>query len=221
LAIVNNASTLFVVSQISPTYRARRGNAPFGMTRLIFSPAADRIRRPPSFGVRAHMNQRAPVTNEIKEIQQGVFWALLDHPKADILEELLDPNAPFVLCWSHAVGSFQWKDFALPILDPACPEKVRARYVEFSFVVPTEQFLKYLPRLGPGIRAVQLNSSPQDHLDLPKIRGTQRWRLFEECGWHVFLDTPGNDFGEIASPSRTVVEKAITLASGRGGSSAV
>jgi len=167
------------------------------------------------------MKVRAPTTNEVKEIQAGVFWALLDCPKANILEELLDPKAPFVLCWSHGVGSFRWEDFVLPILNPASPEKVRARRLEFSFVVPTEQFLKYLPRLGPGIRAVQLKSPPQDHLDLPKIRGPQLWRLFGECGWHVFLDTPGNDFGEIASPSRTVVERAIALMSSPGRSGAV
>jgi len=152
-----------------------------------------------------------PNTDEIKEIYPGVFWSLLDHPTSVLLGRLLDPATPYVLCWSHHVGNFSWQQFALPIVEPSVPERVLARVASFAFCCSTEQFMRLLPNLPLSIRAVQLRSLPPNHLDLDRIQGKERWRLLAECGWHVMLETPGNDFGEVASTSRLVVEKAISL----------
>jgi hypothetical protein len=152
-----------------------------------------------------------PSTNEIKEIHPGVFWTLLEHPTSALFGQLLDPTAPYVLCWSHHVGDFSWQQFALPIVDPTVPEQVLARVANFAFCCSTEQFMRILPALSPSIRAVQLRSLPPNHLDLDRIQGKERWRLLADCGWHVLLDTPGNDFGEVASTSRHVVENAVAL----------
>ena len=158
-----------------------------------------------------------PTTNEIKEVHPGVFWSLLDHPTSALLGNLIDPTAPYVLCWSYHVGDFSWQPFALPIVDRAVPEEVLAREAHFAFCCSTEQFMRFLPNLRPAIRAVQLRSLPPNHLDLDRIRGKERWRLLGECGWHVLLDTPGNDFGEVASTSRQVVEKAVALMQDKAG----
>ena len=152
-----------------------------------------------------------PNTDEIKEIYPGVFWSLLDHPTSTLFGQLLDPSVPYVLAWSHHVGDFSWQQFALPIVDPAVPEQVVARVANFDFCCSTEQFVRILPDLRPSIRAVQLRSLPPNHLNLGQIQGKERWRLLAECGWHVLLDTPGNDLGEVASTSRQVVEKAVAL----------
>ena len=43
------------------------------------------------------------------------------------------------------------------------------------------------------------------------MRGKELYRLFAECGWHVLLDTPANDFGQIMSPDPKVLERAIEI----------
>ena len=152
-----------------------------------------------------------PIVNEIREIHPGVFWSLLDHPTSALFGQLIDPSVPYILCWSHHVGDFSWQEFALPIVDPVVPERVLARVANFAFCCPTEQFMRLLPDLRTSVRAVQLRTLPPHHLDLDRIHGEERWRLLAECGWHALLETPGNDYGEVASTSRDIVEKAIAL----------
>ena len=158
----------------------------------------------------------ASQTGIIKELQPGVWWALLDHPVSLLLRDLVCPDVPYVLCWGHRVGQYQWEPFNLPVTVPAQPEPVQARVAEFDFLCSTEQFLTWLPAFRPGIRAVQLHKKPPDHLDMGKIQGKERWRILNDCGWHVLLDAPGNDFGEVASPHRDVVERAIVCSRAAG-----
>lgn len=147
---------------------------------------------------------------KIESVYPGVYWSLLDHPQSSLLGKLLDPDLPFVLCWGHTVGRYKWEPFELPIASPDRVESVWARHAQFDFLCATEQFLTWLPHLRSAINAVQLHRRPPDHLDLNKIKGKERWRVLGECGWHVLLSTPGNDFGEVASPHRAVVELAVT-----------
>ncbi len=76
---------------------------------------------------------------------------------------------------------------------------------------PTTRFLSLLPSLGPAIRAVQLKTLPPDYLDLARIQGKERYRLLAEIGWHVLLETPANDYGQLMSPHRHVLELALSL----------
>ena len=148
----------------------------------------------------------------IKELVPGVHWALLDFPSTGIVPALLDVETPHVLCWGGHVGSWRWEKFLVPVSAPLQPEPVLARAVEVDFVVETARFVELLPALGPGVSAVQLNELPPDHLDLRKVRGNELWRLLGEIGWHVWFEIPGNDFGQVASPDRSVVARAVQLA---------
>ncbi len=150
-----------------------------------------------------------PPPHQIQEVVPGVHRAILDWPSTEIIPTLLDERHPFVLSWGGHLGDHRWQEFQLPIASPQQPEAVLARRVEVDFVVATSRYLELLPRLGPKQRGVQLLHPPQDHLDLRRIRGPERWRLLEEIGWHVWFDIPGNDFGEVASPDRAVVEAAV------------
>jgi hypothetical protein len=77
--------------------------------------------------------------------------------------------------------------------------------------MPTPRFRELLPKFRNRIRAVQLRQAPPDYLDLNRIRGPELFRLLGECGWHVLLDTPANDFGQVFSPNRDVVARAVQL----------
>ncbi|HXG64710.1 MAG TPA: hypothetical protein VNO70_06355 [Blastocatellia bacterium] len=152
-----------------------------------------------------------PETNKIKEIAPGVYYVLLWGPESHILRGLLDPLMPYVLCWEHQVGNFTWREFHMPVTNPTEPTNVLSRIAKFDFILPTQRFLDVLPYMKPAIKAVQLNNVPPDYLDMRRIRGKQLYRILGECGWHVLLDTPANDYGQVLSPKREVLEQAIEL----------
>ena len=149
-------------------------------------------------------------TNQIKEVAPGVFWVLLWCPESSILRELLAP-AGYVLCWDYDVGDFTWREARLPVLDLDEPISVRSRAVNFDFILPTEDFVGILPRMRPAVRAIQLGRLPPDHLDMRRIEGKELYRILGECGWHVLLDTPANDYGQVMSPRREVLERAVGI----------
>jgi hypothetical protein len=148
-------------------------------------------------------------TNTIKEIAPGVYWVLLWCPESTILGELLDPQTPYVLCWSHEVGNYTWQEFRLPLVEPTEIIGLVSRMANFDFIVPTGRFLEILPKMRPAIRAVQLGKMPPDYLDMRTIKGKQLYRILGECDWHVLIDTPANDYGQVMSPKRNVLEKAV------------
>ena len=86
--------------------------------------------------------------------------------------------------------------------------------MKFDFIVPTERFLEILPGLQPAIKAVQLGKLPPDYLDMGKLHGQPLYDILADCGWHVLVDTPANDYGQLLSPRREVLELAIDLISG-------
>lgn len=145
----------------------------------------------------------------MKEIAPGVFFAVLDFPGYEIATSLVDADMPFVLCAGHHTGDYRWQDFDLPVVDPTVTERVMSRVAEFDFVVPTARFLEMATDLGPGLTVAQLAAPPQNHLDLCRIKGPELWRLLDELGWHFWADIPGNDYGQVASPHRSVVEYAV------------
>jgi hypothetical protein len=150
-------------------------------------------------------------TNTIEEISPGIYHLLLWCPESGLLRELLDLKKPYVLCWDFDIGNYSWADFALPLFDPREPIRVLSRMACFDFILPTEQFLRILPRMRPAIKAVQLDKMPPDYLDMKRIKGNQLYQILNDCGWHVLLDTPANDYGRILSPNRSVLERAIQV----------
>src|SRR6266496_306048 len=150
-------------------------------------------------------------TGKIKEVEPGVYWVLFWCPESHILRELLDPHMSFVLCWDHDVGNSTWSEFCLPVLNPREPIDVLSRSARFDFMLPTQRFLEILPQMKPAIKAVQLSSVPPDYLDMQHIKGKQLYRILSECGWHLLLDTPANDYGQMMSPKREVLERAIEI----------
>ena len=86
-----------------------------------------------------------------------------------------------------------------------------SRMANFDFIVPTGRFLEILPKIRPAIRAVQLGKMPPDYLDMRTIKGKQLYRILGECDWHVLIDTPANDYGQVMSPKRNDLEKAVEI----------
>ena len=153
-----------------------------------------------------------PETNKIRKIAPRVYSVTLWCPESSLLQQLLDPAPSYVLCWDHnTMGADGWGVFKLPLFDPLEPISVYSRMANFDFVLPTKQFLDILPRLTPAIKAVQLSILPPAYLDMRSIRGKQLFRILGECGWHLFLDTPANDFCTLMSPEPTLLERAIEL----------
>jgi hypothetical protein len=148
--------------------------------------------------------------NEVKELAPGVFWALMWCPTAALFARLLRPDG-YVLIWEHRVGNYSWQEYLLPVVAPTEPVAVLGRSVEMDVLVPTSRFAELLPRLRPAIKAVQLGNLPPDYLDMRRIKGAQLYRLLQDCNWHLLIDTPANDYGQIMSPDRQVVEQAIAL----------
>lgn len=149
--------------------------------------------------------------SRIKEVSPGVYWVKVWCPESYILSEILDPQTQFVLCWDYEVGDYTWREFFLPVIHPYEPIDVLSRIANFDFILPTERFLEIHRHMRPAIKAVQLASMPPDYLDMKRIQGKQLYRILGECGWHVLLDTPANDYGQIMSPKREVLERAIEI----------
>jgi hypothetical protein len=149
--------------------------------------------------------------NKIKEVAPGVYWVLLECPESSLLRDILDPLFGYVLCWDYDVGDFTWREARLPLIDLTEPIDVISRAVRFDFVLPIGAFLEILPRMRPAIKAVQLGSLPPDYLDMSRVKGQQLYRILGECGWHVLLDTPANDYGQLMSPRREVLEQAVDV----------
>jgi hypothetical protein len=150
-------------------------------------------------------------TNRITEVVPGVYCVLLWCPESYILQRLLEPEMPLVLCWDHQVGDYTWREFSLPILEPCEAKAVLSRVASFDFILPTERFLEILPRMRPAIKAVQLATMPPGYLDMGRIRGKELYNILADCGWHLLLDTPANDYGQILSPNPKVLELAIEI----------
>ena len=152
-----------------------------------------------------------PAPNVIKEVHPGIFWALLDFPAVSIAAQLLDPAVPLSLCWSHHIGDYTWQEFELPLTDPRSAQLVRSRGASFDFLIPTVEFLPLVSHFTHHLNVAQLHSTPPDFLDLARMRGRPLYSALNQCGWHIILELPGNDFGQVTSPSRAVVERAIDL----------
>ena len=149
--------------------------------------------------------------HRIKEIFPNVFWVLLDCPKSDILLDLLNPDVPYVLCWDHSTGDYSWQQYRLPLTTPDSEHEIYSRILKFDFLISTQEFISLLPEMSAGIKMVQIRQMPPDYLDLSVIQGRERYRLLSECGWELELRTPGNDSGELLSPNRELLERAIEL----------
>ncbi len=148
---------------------------------------------------------------KIKELFPDVFWVLLDHPKSDMLAQLLNLNVPYVLCWDHSAGSGSWQQYKLPLTASNVEHEVYSKSIKYDFLVSTEKFISLLPELPAGIKVVQIREMPPNYLDLSVIQGKERYRLLSECGWELELRTPGNDYGELLSPNRELLERAIEI----------
>ena len=148
-------------------------------------------------------------THTIKQLQQGVYWTLLEWPTSELLPALLRDTHRYVWCHNHEVGNFTWRPFVLPLALDTCPQPVISRLARFDFILPVTDFLRVLPQLHRGIHVVQLNRLPADYLDLDRIKGPERYRLLSEAEWLFEFNVPGNDYGELASCDRTLLETAI------------
>jgi hypothetical protein len=147
---------------------------------------------------------------KIKEIHPGVFWMLLDWPTSKLLSLLLSDEVRYVWCHNHVVGNYTWDTFRLPLFGGNSLYDVISRMVSFDFILPTREFRSILPQLQAGVHVIQLDKLPPDYFDLDKVKGRERYRLLGECDWLFEFDTPGNDYGQIASPRKNWLEGILT-----------
>ena len=150
--------------------------------------------------------------HKIKEIHPGVFWMLLDFPTSKLLHFFLSDEYQFVWCHNHLVGNYTWDKFRLPLFTGNSSYEVISRVVSFDFILPTSKFRNILPQLRAGVHVVQLNKLPPDYFDLDKVKGKERYRLLSECDWLFEFDVPGNDYGQIASPRKELLEELLNHA---------
>jgi len=147
--------------------------------------------------------------HKIKEIHPSVFWMLLDFPTSKLLPFLLSDEYQYVWCHNHIVGNYSWDEYRLPLFQDKVAYDVVSRIVSFDFIVSTEQFKEILPKLDAGVHVVQLNKMPPDYFDLDRVKGKERYRLLAECDWLFEFDVPGNDYGQIASPSEELLQNLL------------
>jgi hypothetical protein len=150
--------------------------------------------------------------HKIKEIHPGVFWMLLDCPTSKLLHFLLSDKYQYVWCHNHLVGNYTWDKFRLPLFRSTSPYDVISRVATFDFILPTGEFRNILPQLRVGVHVVQLNKLPPDYFDLDKVKGKERYRLLSECDWLFEFDAPENDYGQLASPQKGLLEGLLNNA---------
>lgn len=144
--------------------------------------------------------------HKIKEIHPGIFWMLLDFPTSQLLSLLLSDEYQYVWCHNHRLGNYSWDKYHLPLFNDKVSYEVLSRFVLFDFTVPTKMFKEMLPNFDAGIHVIQLNRQPPDYFDLDKVRGKERYRLLGECEWLFEFEVPGNDYGQIASSNKQLLQ---------------
>jgi hypothetical protein len=151
------------------------------------------------------------VPNQISEIHPGVFYSVLDFPVIDILDDLLDDSYGYVLILSHGYGDYTWRPHKMSLMaNQEDGWNIWTRMVTLDFVITLHDFKKLRKSLAAG-HFIQIKGVPPDFFDSKKIQGAGFYSMLEKIGWNFELIIPSNDYAQIMSPSRDVIEKAISL----------
>jgi hypothetical protein len=150
--------------------------------------------------------------NTIKEIYPGHFQIILDFASNKFINHILSDDYKY--CWVYnceTQGSGEWQNYQLPILDNIHLESVIARNISFSFILPTSEFRKLLPKLRNGIAMAQVNILPKYYLDPSRIKWRTRYDLLKkECDYLFEIDLPAAiDYGTIRSSNRDYLQSLL------------
>lgn len=127
--------------------------------------------------------------NSISELTDGVFYSVLDFCDSMLLEKLLDPSVGYVWSLGYNYGNFTWHSQKMPLERGVEPRSVFTRNATFDFILPTWDFLEFLPRLPKQQHIVQMNKMPPDYADLAVIKGKQRFALLDRLEWAFEFET--------------------------------
>lgn len=150
--------------------------------------------------------------NTIKEVYPGHFQIILDFATVDFLKFVLSDEYKYVWVYSHQTkGSLEWKSYSLPLFDNQSYHQLLARHLSFDFIMPTSEFKKVLPQIGPGITMTQLNELPKYYLDPATIKGKTRYDLLlKECDYLFEIDLPSaTDYGTLVSSDRDFLQSLL------------
>ncbi|PKK36511.1 hypothetical protein BWI96_11695 [Siphonobacter sp. SORGH_AS_0500] len=158
------------------------------------------------------MNWQANI-NTIREIYPGHFQIIIDFATNAIIKHLIRED--YSMVWVHHHQTFpyaDWHSFELPVAKDSMNLTVKARQVNFDFILPTPEFLELLPTLDKGINLVQLNRLPPAYLDPQRIQGKTRYDLLKrECDYLFELYIPSaTDYGTLVSHERSWLESLLT-----------
>ena len=147
-------------------------------------------------------------TNEITEIDEEIFTAVLDFPdEKRLIDLLIDKNLPLVLLIDVRIGNFTWQHFNIlgfERIEGMC------RSITGDFLVSTDAFIS-LHEKWSWRWAIQLEKRPPDHFDFNKIKGKQRYQILRKCGFRFILESQpgGGDYVSLLTPSRQLLKRAI------------
>ena len=150
--------------------------------------------------------------NTIKEIYSGHFQIILDFATIDFLKFALSDDYQFVWVYNHETkNSLDWNSYELPLFDNKTYRTVKARRIQFSYALATQEFKELLPHLGPGINLTQVNRLPAYYLDPANIKGKTRYDLLlKECDYLFEIDIPSaTDYGTLVSSNRNYLQSLL------------
>lgn len=146
--------------------------------------------------------------NEITEIDEEIFEAILDFPdEKKLVNLLIDRNLPLVLLIDVQIGNFSWQNFNISGFERI---EGMCRSITGDFLVSTDTFICLCETLSWKY-AIQLKNRPPDYFDFNKIKGKQRYQILRKCGFHFILESQpcGGDYALVITQSRLLLQRVI------------
>ncbi len=132
----------------------------------------------------------------------GLFTVMLRTCTAEVLRDLLDPEAPYVwVVAHHPHRSLQWWTCSVPLGRDGRASPIEVRALAFDLLMPTSEFLARLGEFD-GVSAHQMRRKVPDTLTIEGLDDRNRVRILiqnglvasfylphaGECAWFATVD---------------------------------
>jgi hypothetical protein len=157
---------------------------------------------------------------ELRPIDAAGGLFLVTNGSVRLARSVLDPTIPWTLVEQHHSVGNVWKTMRLPLnaSESALPRRVRARWVGFDFMLPTEEFIDAIAELGNdqagigGIAMWQLDREPSRRVRFGELLfdpNVDLHAVYREHGVRLWLLVPHeNEVSSVAAVDPADLQRA-------------
>lgn len=157
------------------------------------------------------------VPNEIQEIYPGHFQVVLDFPRVEDVDKMLDKEQLYVWLFQHSAIGPSWEEHPQESFfegntasDKDLP-KVLVRNLSGELLMSTSSYLASSTKYNHSVNIVQSSIKPPYYLNLNKFKGRKRYDfLTKTIDYKVEIIIPkATDYAPVTSPDRAFLEALV------------